>query len=381
MPRYHELEQRADDLGVKMQALTETAVAESRDMTASERDAFYQMLGEQSTLANEARAQREAEVTELRAAAPAEVETTDTHADSADFRNFLRTGEQRASLSTTDGNGGYLVPEPEHKTLVDLYFKNSPIMSEATVYQMTGDVKLYIPKKLTHGAVGWVAETDARGETNSPTLGNITLEAFELYANAYATQAVLDTVVGAEQMLLEDIAGSIAQEAEVKFCLGTGTAQPTGIWSTAAQSIYTPKVSSTNDALDAAQFFTTHFALKGKFQANAKWYMAPATLAAMSQLAWPNIADKGLVDWNGNVPTILGKPVVTIDDAPAVANGAFPAAYGDLRQGYAVGIHRSLSVLRDPYSAKPYVTFYNLTRIGGVPTDPNAVLLMKSDAS
>jgi len=72
---------------------------------------------------------------------------------------------------------------------------------------------------------------------------------------------------------------------------------------------------------------------------------------------------------------------VTVDDAPTIANGAFPAAYGDMQKAYAVGVHRNLSVLRDPYSAKPYVTFYNLTRIGGVPTDPAALLLMKSDAS
>jgi len=44
-----------------------------------------------------------------------------------------------------------------------------------------------------------------------------------------------------------------------------------------------------------------------------------------------------------------------------------------------VGIHRSTSILRDPYTAAPYVRFYAIARMGGCAWDYQAVRLLKSN--
>ncbi|MBV8565227.1 MAG: phage major capsid protein, partial [Methylobacteriaceae bacterium] len=40
-------------------------------------------------------------------------------------------------------------------------------------------------------------------------------------------------------------------------------------------------------------------------------------------------------------------------------------AYGDFRQFYLIVDRVGVSVLRDPYSSKPYVLYYTRKRVGG----------------
>ena len=40
-------------------------------------------------------------------------------------------------------------------------------------------------------------------------------------------------------------------------------------------------------------------------------------------------------------------------------------AFGDFNRGYLVVDRQGVNVLRDPYSAKPYVLFYTTKRVGG----------------
>ena len=56
-------------------------------------------------------------------------------------------------------------------------------------------------------------------------------------------------------------------------------------------------------------------------------------------------------------------------------------AFGDFLRGYLVVDRQGVRVLRDPYSAKPYVLFYTTKRVGGGVQDFDAIKLMKFAAS
>jgi HK97 family phage major capsid protein len=56
----------------------------------------------------------------------------------------------------------------------------------------------------------------------------------------------------------------------------------------------------------------------------------------------------------------------------SIATDSYSIAFGDFRRG-CVG----LRVLRDPYSAKPYVLFYTTKRVGGGIQDFEAIKLLK----
>jgi HK97 family phage major capsid protein len=75
--------------------------------------------------------------------------------------------------------------------------------------------------------------------------------------------------------------------------------------------------------------------------------------------------------------TILGKPVVTDDNMPALGAGAFPVAFGNFQRGYLIADRFGIRVLRDPYTNKPFVQFYTTKRVGGGVVNFEAIKLLK----
>ena len=66
---------------------------------------------------------------------------------------------------------------------------------------------------------------------------------------------------------------------------------------------------------------------------------------------------------------------------PDVAANSFALAFGDFAKGYLIVDRAGVRVLRDPYSAKPYVLFYTTKRVGGGVQNFDAIKLMKFAAS
>lgn len=375
-----EVERAVDE----MRASIKNTLADESIPAEDRRDIVNRMTGEINALEVQARELREHELEQVRAAASAgtTLATPDENADKvAAIRNYVKTGEiNNAAMTTTpDANGGFLLPDPVREAIVDVVRKRNPIVDLATVINLSkpGTFQVELPRKLTATVGGWVAETAARPATDAPTFGQQVLTAYEWYANPEASQSFLDSVADAEQVLIDDIAATFSATFGTALANGDGSGKPNGLFT--GTSFYTTKLSTTADSLDAAQIIASYFALPAQYLPNAVWIANGATLAALSTLAFPNLSNTPLVQFNNGEPTILGKRVVISDDAPSIGNGAFPLAFGDIARGYAVAIHSNISTLRDPFTNKPYVGFYSTGRAGGTFWDPKAVLLLKSD--
>ena len=61
-------------------------------------------------------------------------------------------------------------------------------------------------------------------------------------------------------------------------------------------------------------------------------------------------------------------------------SGSLAIAFCDFQRGYLVVDRIGIRVLRDPYSAKPYVLFYTTKRVGGGIQDFEAIKLLKFSA-
>ena len=83
----------------------------------------------------------------------------------------------------------------------------------------------------------------------------------------------------------------------------------------------------------------------------------------------------------GEPARLLGYPVTESEDMPDIAAGSHSIAFGDFRRGYLIVDRVGVRVLRDPYSAKPYVLFYTTKRVGGGVQDFDAIKLLKFAAS
>ena len=79
----------------------------------------------------------------------------------------------------------------------------------------------------------------------------------------------------------------------------------------------------------------------------------------------------------GAPATLMNFPVVEAEDMPDIAADSFAIACGDFRRGYLIVDRMGIRVLRDPFTAKPYVLFYTTKRVGGGVQDFDAIKLVK----
>ena len=67
----------------------------------------------------------------------------------------------------------------------------------------------------------------------------------------------------------------------------------------------------------------------------------------------------------GGKASLMAFPVIEAEDMPRIAAELLSIAFGDFNRGYLVVDRAGVTVLRDPYSSKPYVLFYTTKRVGG----------------
>ena len=75
--------------------------------------------------------------------------------------------------------------------------------------------------------------------------------------------------------------------------------------------------------------------------------------------------------------SLMNFPVHDVEDMPDISANSLSVAFGDFKRGYLIVDRAGVTVLRDPYSAKPYVLFYTTKRVGGGVQDYDAIKLLK----
>jgi HK97 family phage major capsid protein len=307
--------------------------------------------------------------------------------------NGLDSLELKALSAGTAADGGYTVPLEIETTIDRVLAKASPIRAIASVRQIGGNV--YRKPIATAGAAtGWVAETDARAETNTPTLSVIDFPAMELYAMPAATPTLLDdSAVDIEQWLAGEVQIVFAEQEGAAFVSGNGTTQPKGFLSetiVADASWAWTKIGYVASGADGAfassnptdALVNLAYAPKQGYRANGSWVMNRKTESVIRKFK----DSTGNYIWSpgsaaGQPPTLLGYPVAEAEDMPDIASNAYSIAFGDFARGYLVVDRIGIRTLRDPYSAKPYVLFYTTKRVGGGVQNFEAIKLMKFAAS
>ncbi|WP_422344867.1 phage major capsid protein [Parasphingorhabdus sp.] len=320
---------------------------------------------------------------------------------SKDFvAKYLRRGDHAGveleSFSGASGpEGGFAVPQ-EIDALIGRTLKDiSPIRSIATVVQ-TGSAGYR--KLVTNGGTpsGWVSETARRPETDTPNFNEIAPPTGELYANPAASQAMLDDAAfDVEAWLADEIAREFAQAEGAAFVGGSGINQPRGF-------LNAPVTDEPDDvrAFGALQYVPSGAAggfagadgedalvdlvhtLKPAYRQGASFVMNSATLAQIRKF---KTAD-GAFLWqaslaSGQPDMLLGYPVVEAEDMPDVAADSLSIAFGNFRAGYLIAERSATSILRDPFTNKPFVHFYATKRVGGQVMNSEAIKLMQFSAS
>ena len=321
-------------------------------------------------------------------------------ARAAFVERYLRHGQEAGvelkSFSGASGAaGGYAVPREIDQLIGSTLKSISPIRSIANVVR-TGSAGYR--KLVSAGGIvsGWASETGARAETGTPAFNEIVPPGGELFANPAASQAMLDDAqFDVEGWLASEIAREFAAAEGAAFVSGNGTNKPKGFLT------YT----ATNEADGARAFGSLQYvasgaagafpasnpqdrlidliqSLRAPYRQSASFVMNSATLAVIRKMKTSDgafIWQPGLA--GGQPATLLGYPVVEAEDMPDIAANSLSIAFGNFEAGYVIAERSETSILRDPFSNKPFVHFYAVKRIGGGVANSEAIKLMKFAAS
>lgn len=313
----------------------------------------------------------------------------------AAFNRYLRkddrvlSADEAKALSVgSDPDGGYLVSPDTSGRIVQKQFETSPMRAYASIQMISTDALegLY---DLDEATTGWVNETEARAETDTPELKTWRIPVLEQYAEPRATQKLLDDAsIDVEAWLAGKVADKLARTENEAFVNGTQPYEPRGFLTYAAGTTLPGQIEQTNSAANGAFaaapnsgdiLITVQGKLKSNYKRNATWFMNRTTLAAVRLLKDSN----GQFLWQpslqaGAPSTLLGDPTATFEDMPTYSTtGALAIAYGDMSQAYQIVDRMGIRVLRDPYTAKPWIKFYTTKRVGGDVVNFEAIKLIK----
>ncbi|MEM9987931.1 MAG: phage major capsid protein [Pseudomonadota bacterium] len=303
------------------------------------------------------------------------------------MRSGVMTAPQTKSIAAGDADGGIIAPE-ETAQMVDHGLKSiSPMRQIATVRQISGNTYRK-PFATTGFGAGWAGETANRPETATPSLLALDFPAMELYAMPATTQALLeDSIVDVSQWIADEVQMEFAVQESKAFIAGDGVNKPRGIldYDTAVDASRAVDelgvVTSAGGSVTGDDLIDLIYTLEQAYRNNGRFIMNRQTAAAVRKLKdtdgnylWaPGLAA-------GQPSTLLGYPVTESEDMPNVGNNQTPIAFGDFTRGYLIVDRAGLQVLRDPFSAKPYVLFYTTKRVGGGVQDFSAIKFLEMSA-
>lgn len=322
---------------------------------------------------------------------PYQFEHASTH-----FKDFVQTGSvnwETKALTSDNAERGLVMPSAigdQVKSKVDAL---SPLRQLACSTTISSDSLDVVVERNTPN-VGWVTETGERSETDPSQLEKRKIAVHELYAKIRLSQRLIDDAqIPIEDWLMGRIAAQMAAIENKGFIQGDGVNQPKGFlkyagthapeWGKLQTFSTLQNGGFLDDAAALEVLFKTLDSVKSEYLHKACWVMSRSAQSKLRQIKDPAT---GHVLWHTGTGlsgeaanTLLGYPVVISDDMPALDPSApsISVAFGNFEQGYQIVDRQELSILRDPYSAKPYVEFYATRRVGGDVVDFDAIKLIQ----
>ncbi len=315
----------------------------------------------------------------------------DVDAHKSAYLQFIRKGaedglgdlQQKVIQIGVDADGGYAAPEELDKNVLELLRDENPMREEcgSIIISASGYKKLV---NVGGASSGWVGETDARPETNTPKLAEIIATMGEIYAKPKSTQTALDDMFfDVEAWIAEEVAREFGLQEANAFLLGDGNKKPKGILAhTLSTDVDKDREfgtlqnfnSGVDGDFDSDDLLNLIYGLKKGYRRGAKFMMNNLTLLKVRKFK----DSEGNYLWQPGLQldqpsSLLGYAIAENEDMADVGAAEIPVMFGNFKRGYAIVDRMGTRTLRDPYSAKPYIEFYTTKRVGGMLLDSNAI--------
>ncbi|HCE59280.1 MAG TPA: phage major capsid protein [Wolbachia sp.] len=324
------------------------------------------------------------------------------NAGSKEIADYIRKGmpsdlSKKTLSRDTDSNGGYFITPQIMKRIYKSVTDSSPMRQICSSQKISTETLECIIEGGDRAEAGWSGETINSGgrivtkynltqDTRTPQVKKISIMTYELYAQPQISQRLLDDAfVDVESWLIDNVAETFGTKENAAFIKGNGSFQPKGILA------YDDEIEKvTNNQLDSDAITTLYYSLNEYYAKNASFLMNRSTLKSIRLL---KSSSTGQYLWQPslslNVPdTLMGVPVYQSSHMPTPPNEKqikdedyLPIiAVADFKQAYKIVDSKGMTILRDPYTNKPYVRFFITKRVGGEVINTNAIKLLKIHA-
>ena len=306
----------------------------------------------------------------------------------AELKHAADEAEKKALGSATGSGSGVAVPSVIAQDIQTKTNDDSVMSGLVKVVRVgTSDYKEIVDK----GGMGfgWVGAGDARAATGKPDVYEVEPAMGTIYAYPEAQEEQLDDVFfDIENWLVESARTSFANGRDVAVIAGDGVKKPLGLLGTApvadADGARADKVFQFLASGDAATIGVADklvdlvYLTKAKYRANGRFLMNSLTTSKVRVMKDGN----GRFLWAdglavGQPATLLGYAVSTAEAMPDIAANATPIAFGDFRSAYTLVERHDLRVTRDEVTKPGFVKWHIRQRLGGAPTNDDAVKFLK----
>ena len=294
----------------------------------------------------------------------------------------------KALGSATGSGGGVAVPTVIAQDIQTKTHDDSVMAGLVKVVQVgTSDYKEVVDK----GGLGfgWVGAGDARAGTDKPDVYEVEPAMGTVYAYPEAQEEQLDDVFfDIEDWLVGSARTSFANARDIAVIAGDGTKKPLGMLGAApvatadgarADKVFQFLASGNAGTIGAAdKLVELIYLTKAQYRANGRFLMNSLTTSKVrtmkdgdGRFLWAD----GLAV--GQPATLLGYAVSTAEAMPGIAANATPIAFGDFRKAYTLVERHDLRVTRDEITKPGFVKWHIRQRLGGAPTNDDAVKFLK----
>lgn len=294
----------------------------------------------------------------------------------------MRTGFHQISdvlEEGNDANGGYLVPAEWDARLVDKLEEENIFRGLATVITTSGEHKINIAA--TKPAAAWIEEGQAL-TFGDATFDQVVLDAHKLHVAIKVTEELLyDNAFNLESYIIDAFGKAIGNAEEDAFLNGDGTGKPAGIFDASAGGQVAVTISGVKITSD--DILSLIYSLKRPYRKNARFILNDVTLSAIRKLKDNNGAYLWQPSYTAGEPdTLCGYSVMTSAYAPALEAGKPAIAFGDFSY-YNIGDRgvRSVQELRELFAGNGMIGYVAKERVDGKLVLPEAVQILKSNAS
>ncbi len=388
-----EMREKRSKLWATMEGFLDTHRNDMGVLSTDDDNTYNNMEKELTALTNEIRRMERRDVIEMELSKPVNKPITEkpataekdkggraSNAYKEDFALHLRGKALLHNvLSTTpDVDGGFLVPEEFEHQIVTALEEENVVRKLAKVITTHNDRK--IPVATGHSVAQWTAENAAYTESN-PTFGQKQIDAFKLTDLVrVSTELLQDSAFDLEDYIAKEFARAFGIAEEQAFCVGTGTNQPTGIFTANGGTVGVTAASATTITVD--EIIGLVYALKSPYRRNAKFLMNDATVSILRKLKDSN----GAYLWQPSVQAgqpdrLLGYEIYTSPYVPTAAAGAFAIAFGDF-DNYWIGDRagRTVQRLNELYATNGQIGYVATERVDGKVILPEGIQLLKMKA-